>query len=218
MCYPGDGSKIYCISGLAWGIASDMILDYETTRQYGLFRYPLLKAKWGFFNRTKHPATIYYLPSDDDENNNEVSSAITPCDRIHPGCIQCMNGKVIKHHFSLSQYQFMNELEENECENIMKSRRRRRKSSELSITPYSSVHSFKSTDIPPSKNSSNTSLLEIEEIKNSYTNKDVIPLNADNRVNYIKENLNKWKKQRRHSVKMPLPKSEFTIEQIMQQY
>lgn len=196
-----------------------MILDYETTRQYGLFRYPLLKAKWGFFSRTKHPATIYYLPSDDDENNNnEVPPpGITPCDRIHPGCIQCMNGKVIKHHFSLSQYQFLNELEGNEHIDIMKNKSRRR-GSELSITPYSSVHSFKSTDIPPSLNSSSTSLSEIEEIRNSFTNKDVIPLNADNRVNYVKENLNKWKKQRGHSVKMPLPESEFTIEQIMQQY
>lgn len=58
---PGDGSKVYCVSGTAWGIASDMVMDYENTRNYGLFRYPYLKAKWGFFNRTKHKASLYYV-------------------------------------------------------------------------------------------------------------------------------------------------------------
>lgn len=57
----GDGSIYYSFSGVAYGVGSDMVLDYEEARILGMLRYPYLKAKWGFFDSRPHKARLYYV-------------------------------------------------------------------------------------------------------------------------------------------------------------
>lgn len=58
---PGNGSVYYSLSGFAWGVASDMVMEYEDKRVLGPLRYPYLKAKWGFFCCRPHRAKVYYV-------------------------------------------------------------------------------------------------------------------------------------------------------------
>lgn len=57
----GTGDSTYCLCGLVYGIGSDMVLDYESTRDLKLLRYPYLKAKWGFFKKRIHEAKVHFV-------------------------------------------------------------------------------------------------------------------------------------------------------------
>lgn len=88
-----DNNIYYSLSGFAWGVASDMVMEYENVRCLGKLRYPYLKAKWGFFCSRIHPGKVYYSVDKSYNDNN-----LKTCDRTHPNCEICNKVKDVEYY------------------------------------------------------------------------------------------------------------------------
>lgn len=188
-----DNNVYYSLSGFAWGVASDMVMEYEDVRWLGRLRYPYLKAKWGFFCSRNHPGKVYYVAdksynNDNNGDNGNNNLKLKICDRNHPPCEVCERVKDVEYYTNNPYFQLP--LLENDSNSI----------------------TIDHTN-PDDDNNSN----DKENININSDNNTVDPIQKKHQamVDLIKNKLNDWKKDRRKKQHTSTEESTIKIEDVI---